>query len=172
MRKVTIIAFGLALSACGGGTYKDLEQFVKESGQGLRGKVAPLPEVKPYEAFAYNAFDLPDPFKPRKIETKGGGGGGPRPDFNRLKEPLEAFALESLKMVGTLQQAKSTFALVKAPDNTLFRVKAGNYLGQNFGQITEITESEVKLKEIVQDTGGDWTERRSSLLLDEQEQKR
>ena len=75
-------------------------------------------------------------------------------------------------MVGTLQQAKNTFALVKAPDNTLFRVKTGNYLGQNFGQITEITESGVKLKEIVQDTGGDWSERTSSLLLEEQEQKK
>lgn len=171
MKKAAILVLGLALSACGGGTHKDLKQFVEESGEGLRGKVEPLPEVKPYEAFAYNAFDFPDPFKPRKIEAKGGGG-GPRPDFNRHKEPLEAYATESLKMVGTLQQAKETFALVKAPDNTLFRVKKGNYLGQNFGQITEITESEVKLKEIVQDTGGDWTERTSSLLLEEQEQKR
>lgn len=171
MKKAAILVLGLVLSACGSGTHKDLEQFVKESGQGLRGKVEPLPEVRPFEAFTYNAFDLSDPFKPRKIEAKGGGG-GLRPDFNRPKEPLEAYSIESLKMVGTLQQAKETFALVKAPDNTLFRVKTGNFLGQNFGQITEITESEVKLKEIVQDTGGDWSERTSSLLLEEQEQKR
>lgn len=166
MKLLTALALVLALAGCEGGAYKDLEQFVKESGQGLRGRVEPLPEVKPYEAFSYNAFDLPDPFKPRKIEGKGGGG-GTRPDFNRRKEPLEAFPLESLKMVGTLQQAKETYALVKAPDNTLFRVQTGGYLGQNFGQITEINETEVKLKEIVQDTGGDWTERTSSLLLEE-----
>lgn len=168
MRLFTALAVTLVLAGCGGGAYKDLEQFVKDSGQGLRGRVEPLPEVKPYEAFTYSAFDLPDPFKPRKIEAKGvAGGGGLRPDFSRRKEPLETFPLESLKMVGTLQQAKDTYALVKAPDNTLFRVRAGNYLGQNFGQITEISESEVKLKEIVQDTGGDWTERTSSLLLEE-----
>ena len=70
-------------------------------------------------------------------------------------------------MVGTLQQNKATYALVKSPDNNLFRVKSGNYLGQNFGLITEISESTIKLKEIVQDSGGDWTERVSTLTLAE-----
>ena len=68
-------------------------------------------------------------------------------------------------MVGTLQQAKTNFALVKSADNNLFRVKVGNYLGQNFGLITEISESTIKLKEIVQDSGGDWTERISTMTL-------
>jgi type IV pilus assembly protein PilP len=68
-------------------------------------------------------------------------------------------------MVGTLQQQKAIYALVKAPDNNLFRVKVGNYLGQNFGRITEITESAIKLKELVQDSAGDWTERVSTLTL-------
>ena len=86
------------------------------------------------------------------------------PDLNRRKEPLEAFPLEQLKMVGTLTQTGVTYALVKA-DKTLYRVKKGNYLGQNFGLITEITDTEVKLKEIVQDTAGDWTERQSVLPL-------
>ena len=73
--------------------------------------------------------------------------------------------LENLRMVGTLQQGKTNFALVKSPDNNLFRVKPGNYLGQNFGLITEISESTIKLKEIVQDSGGDWTERISTMTL-------
>jgi type IV pilus assembly protein PilP len=71
-------------------------------------------------------------------------------------------------MVGTLQQKKATFALVKSPDNNIFRVTSGNYLGQNFGLITEISESTIKLKEIVQDSGGDWTERISTLTLAEE----
>lgn len=165
--KVGVILLAAALAACGEGQYKDLEQFVKESGQGLRGKVEPLPEVKRFEPFLYNAFDISDPFKPRKIEPAKVGGGGPQPDFSRRKEPLEAYPLESLKMVGTLQQNKVTYALVKSPDNNLYRVKPGNYMGQNFGLISDITETDIKLKEVVQDSTGDWTERVSTLLLEE-----
>ncbi|MFN9973738.1 MAG: pilus assembly protein PilP, partial [Phycisphaerae bacterium] len=110
---------------------------------------------KPYEPFAYNAYDLTDPFKPRKIEPpKTTVKGGLQPDFNRPREALEAFPLENLKMVGTLQQKGQTFALVRSPDSALFRVKSGNYMGQNFGRIVAITETEIKLKEIVQDSGG------------------
>ena len=94
-----------------------------------------------------------------------------QPDLNRRKEPLESYPLESLKMVGTLQQGKAVYALVKA-DNTVYRVKSGNYIGQNFGLISNIGDTEIKLKEIVQDTAGDWTERLSSLqLIDESERK-
>ena len=80
------------------------------------------------------------------------------------KEPLEAFPLEQLKMVGTLSQGKDVYALVRA-EKTLYRVKKGNYMGQNFGLITEVTENEIKLKEIVQDSAGDWAERQSVLPL-------
>ncbi len=159
----------LGLASCGGEQYSDLRQFVKDSDNLPRGRIPPLPDVKPYEPFTYNAYDLVDPFKQRKIEPpKNVAGGGVQPDLTRRKEPLEAYPLESLRMVGTLQQNKATFALVKSPDNNLFRVRLGNYLGQNFGVITEISESNIKIKEIVQDSGGDWTERVSTLtLLDE-----
>ena len=82
----------------------------------------------------------------------------------RRKEPLEAFPLEQLKMVGTLTQGPDTYALVRA-DKTLYRVKKGNYIGQNFGLITDVTDGEIKLKEIVQDSAGDWAERQSVLPL-------
>jgi len=161
----------LILSGCGGEQFSDLKQFVKDSGEGLRGRVEPIPEVKQFEPFAYNAFDLPDPFKPRKTlaDTRSGSGGGPRPDLNRRKEALEAFPLESLQMVGTLEQRQIRFALIKTPDNNLYRVKFGNYLGQNFGVVTSISESTVTLKEVIQDSSsGSWTERTSSLQLLEQ----
>ena len=91
----------LALTACGGSGHPDLEAWMKEQGKATKGKLDPLPQIKPYDPFTYNAFDLPDPFKPRKIEpTKGGS--KLAPDFTRRKEPLEAFPLESLPMVGTL----------------------------------------------------------------------
>ena len=161
----------LFLFGCGGEQFSDLKQFVKESGEGLRGRVEPIPEVRQFEPFAYNAFDLADPFKPRKTiaDTRGGSGGGPRPDLNRRKEALEAFPLESLQMVGTLEQKQVRFALIKTPDSNLYRVKSGNYLGQNFGVVTSISESTVTLKEVIQDSSsGSWTERTSSLQLLEQ----
>jgi type IV pilus assembly protein PilP len=157
------------LAACGGEQYSDLRQFVKDSEKLPHGRIPPLPDVKPYEPFTYDAYNLIDPFKPRKIEPpKTQAGGGVQPDLARRKEPLEAYPLENLRMVGTLQQNKQTYALVKSPDNNLFRVKSGNYLGQNFGLITAISESTIKLKEIVQDSGGDWTERVSTLTLAEE----
>ena len=75
-------------------------------------------------------------------------------------------------MVGTLQQKKVMHALVKSPDNNLFRVKAGNYLGQNFGRVTAITETTIMLKEIVQDSSGSWEEKEQALQLDEQEARK
>jgi len=159
------ICFGLA--SCGGEKYSELKKFVKDSDNLPHGRIPPLPEVKPFEPFNYDAYDLLDPFKPRKIEPPKGAGGGLQPDLTRRKEPLEAYPLENLHMVGTIQQGKVVYALVKTPDNNLFRVKPGNYMGQNFGLITDIDESTVKLKEIVQDSTGDWTERTSTLTLEE-----
>ena len=173
IRYIFILLLGFMLAACSE-EFQDIKDFIKESDKGLRGRVEPLPEVKPYEPFIYNAFDLPDPFKPRRTEpVKGAGAGALQPDLNRRKEALEAYPLENLRMVGTLERSKVIYALIKSPDNNLYRVKTGNYMGQNFGLITDVTESALKLKELVQDSAGDWAERESSLqLLDEQERKK
>jgi type IV pilus assembly protein PilP len=157
------------LVACGGEPYGDLRQFVKDSENLPHGQIPPLPEVKPYEPFTYTAFDTIDPFKARKIEPpKGSGNGGIAPDLNRRREPLESFPLESLRMVGTLEQKKEIYALVKTPDTSIFRVKPGNYMGQNFGRVVAITESTVQLKEILQGSGGNWEEKEQVLLLQEE----
>ena len=149
----------------------ELRAFVRDSDKSLPRRIDPLPAVKPFEPFTYEGFDLPDPFKPRKLAApKEGAGSGLAPDLNRRKEPLEAFPLEQLKMVGTLQQGNDTYALVRA-DKTLYRVKKGNYMGQNFGLITDVSDSEIKLKEIVQDSAGDWAERQSVLPLLEEAAK-
>jgi type IV pilus assembly protein PilP len=155
----------VALTGCDVGSHDDLRRFVQESGNGMRGKVNPLPEVRRYEPFTYEAFDLPDPFKPRKLSA--GKGGGLQPNLNRPREPLENYAVESLKFVGTLQQGSAAYALIKAPDNVLYRVKKGNYMGQNYGLITNIEETDVTLKEIVLDTAGDWAERVTIINLQE-----
>jgi type IV pilus assembly protein PilP len=156
----------LLLSGCGGAEYQDLRDFVKNSGADMRGKIDPPPEVKPYDFFAYNNdANLPDPFKPRKQDMRSGGGGLNQPDMNRPKEALEEFPLESLKMVGYLYQNKVGWAVIRATDNKLYRVKAGNYIGLNYGLITAVTDSSVSIKESVQDSSGDWSERDSSLQL-------
>lgn len=162
----------LMLASCGGGVNDELKEFIASADKNAKRSIQPLPPVQAYTPFGYTGFDLPDPFKPRTLTTVKVNTGINAPDLNRRKEALEAFPLESLKMVGTLQQQKENFGLVKA-DATVYRLKVGNYIGQNFGRVTEITDSAINVKEKVQDGGGDWTERDSSLkLLEEQEKKK
>jgi len=170
MRSALALLLVLLLAACGGEEFGDLKAELKEKTKDLRGRIDPLPVVKPYEPVPYKVFDQPDPFGPAKIElvtkTASTGGGALKPDLNRPKEPLEAYPLETLKMVGVWQQTKATFALVKA-DTGLYRVKVGNYMGQNFGLVTAISGSQIQLRELIQDAAGDWSERQSTLQLQE-----
>lgn len=162
---VLLIISVMMITACSQNGYSDLETFINDSGNGLHGQIDPLPEVKPYKHFTYQAFDIPNPFLPRKSDQAQNTMSGIQPDLNRSKEVLESYSLESLSMVGSLQREESIFALIKSPDGTLHRVKKGNYLGQNFGKIDRISEAEVKLVEIVQGGVNEWTERTSALML-------
>jgi type IV pilus assembly protein PilP len=165
---VFALAAVAALAGCEGGEQRQLQQELNEMTKDVRGRVDPLPQVRPYEPVPYTAESQIDPFRPERIDVAKSGvastGSKLAPDQNRPKEPLEAFPLESIQMLGTITQSKETFALVKAGPN-LYRVKKGNYMGQNFGVITEIDEAQVSLKELVQDAAGDWVERSSALQL-------
>jgi len=163
-RGVIIFALFL-LIGCETNGYSDLETFVSNAGVGLRGHVEPLPEVKSYAFFTYEAFEIPSPFIPRKNEQVQDSSGGIKPDLSRRKEFLEGFPLESLEMVGSLEQDESIFAVVKTPEGSVLRVGVGNYLGQDFGEIKQISESEIRLRELVQDGVNEWTERISTLML-------
>lgn len=155
----------LLLAGCGGTEGDDLDQFMADAAKTMSTKVEPLPQVQPYVPLQFNVDGtISDPFRPRKVVSSGTF----QPNLSRPKEPLEAFPLENLKYVGALTKNKSTFALIKTPDNTLQQVKIGNYLGTNYGLVTSINDNEVTLKEIVQDElSGDWVERISSLSLQE-----
>lgn len=157
----------LLLAGCGEEEFQDLREFVNNSGANMRGHIEPPPEVKPYEPFTYdNSTGLPNPFKPRKPVRKPGAHTGlNEPDFSRKKEELEDYPLENLRMVGYLYIHGVANAVIKAPDGKLHHVKVGNYMGQNFGQIISINETGLKLKEMVQDSAGDWSERTSTLQL-------
>lgn len=173
MTKTLVVLISLVLSACSGGDHDDLRQWMSDASKGIKGKVPELPQVKPYEPVPYDVGNLLDPFKPGKIgpDQKKGGGGGLQPDLDRPREPLEAYPLESLKYVGVMTRKSASFAIILA-DGALYQVRMGNYMGQNFGVITQVSESEVKLKELVQDPAGDWTERESVLMLQGQEGKK
>ncbi len=162
-----VLLAALLLAGCGGEEFQDLRDFVKNAGADMRGKIEPPPDIKPYEPFGYeNANSLPDPFKPRKQDARNSNRSGQnQPNLDRPKEELEDYALESLKMVGYLYQNKVSHAVIRSSEGKIYRAKAGNYIGLNFGQIISITETEMKIKEMVQDSSGDWSERESSLHL-------
>jgi type IV pilus assembly protein PilP len=169
-RTLLVLVAALAVAGCGGESHQDLRAWMAEQGKGVRGRLDPVPQMRPFEPFAYNAFDLPDPFKPRKIEPAKGAS-KLAPDLARRKEPLESYPLESLAMVGTLAKEKSVFGLVRTPEKDVYQVRLGNHMGQDFGVIVAIGDSEIKVKELVQDGGGDWTERTSTLQLQRPDQK-
>jgi len=165
-------ALAVSLSGCTG-DLRDLEQFVQETQQKHSGSVAPLPQFEPYQNFEYERTALRDPFasKPGVVDqpaTVATNTGGLQPDQNRRREPLEFFPLDTLSMVGVLEQNAITWGLIQAPDTTIHRVLEGNYAGENFGQITRITEERVNILEIVPDGLGAWVEREASLVLGEQ----
>lgn len=165
MKRIWLLALVL-LAGCGKDEFADLRTFLAQAGKGAQQKLEPLPPVKAQEEFSYDPGELPDPFRPRSMKPSKGGG-GIQPDLNRPKGPLEQEPLDSLRMVGTLSKGGRLYALVRRPDNTLYRVATGDHIGLNFGVILSISESSMEIKEIVQDGAGDWTESKASMALQE-----
>ncbi|MBA54401.1 MAG: pilus assembly protein PilP [Pseudomonadales bacterium] len=167
-----ILILGLALAGCGGDTsFSDIKAKMAEIKSRPKGRIEPPPEFKVYKAFSYGAAALRSPFD-RPIEVQLAAlpqkRSNVKPDFNRPKEVLEQFGIDSLTMVGTLTRPGATlFALVKDPDSGLHRVKEGNYLGRNFGKITSVTPSKIDVIEIVSDGQDGWVERPRTLVLRE-----
>ena len=160
------VPFIFLIAACTGNKGDDLDKFMATASSDMSKGVEPLPEVLPYSPLQFNADGtLSDPFKARKASSKSGS---LQPNTNRTKEALEAYPLESLKYVGSMSKNKLSYALIKTPDNTIQQVKMGNYLGPNFGLVTQINDDAIEIKEIIQDDlTGDWVERNSSINLQE-----
>lgn len=177
MKRLFFIALCSFLGACSGGDHEDLKQWMVENTKDMRGNVAKLPEVKPYEPVLYDAEGVLDPFKPGKIEPDSkykqlaGKGGAFQPDFEAREvrnSLLEKYPLESLKMIGYLNVKKIPIAVLQVEDKVK-QVKVGDYIGLDFGMVTQISDTEVQLRELIQDSAGDWTERKSSLYLQSKE---
>ena len=167
-----LLTLGVVLSGCSGNNTLDLQRFVEDERSRQQAKIEPLPEFKPYETFLYQAAELRNPFDPgtpgqTEQILSGNSTSNIHPDANRPREPLEDFPLDTLRMVGTLEQQGQSWGLVLANDGTIHRLQPGNYLGQNHGKIKEISEFEIGVLEIVPDGLGGWIERPASLALSE-----
>ncbi len=161
----------ISISGCSEGM-SDLEAWVEDVKSRPQKGVDPLPEVIPYKTFAYDKTNKRDPFdssifRPKIGQTAPKHFSSITPDSNRVPEYLESFPLDTLRMVGTMQQDNQTWALIKTPDNTIQRVLNGNYLGQNNGKIISVSDDAVELAEIIPDEFGGWRERSSSIALSE-----
>ena len=170
MRTMLAAAAVAALSGCNDNGV-ELQQWMQETKQQTKVSITKLSEPKKFIPFLYDSKASVDPYNPKKLlvafaRAQNNSSSMLKPDMERRREPLESYPLDTLKMVGTLQRPGTTIALLQA-DKTVFQAKVGNYIGQNFGLITKVTDSEVELKEIVQDASGDWVERPAKLELQE-----
>ena len=165
------VAAIITLSSCAKNDVSDLSTFVADVKEKYKGQVEALPVISPYESYRYNVSKARDPFRPSvslvKEATLKRSSNGLKPNEVRNKEGLEKYALQSLVMVGIMNNNGQNWAIVKAPDNSIFRVRKGNYMGENNGKITRISESGIDLKEIVPDGRGGWTKRKNKLNLTE-----
>ena len=167
VRKGLLLAIAAAgLVACGG-DMDDLDSYINEVKARPGGRIQPLPDITPYEVFTYiaDAQGLRSPFVPDTPQASGPAAGGASPDPDRPAEFLESFPLDTLRMVGTLDINETVYGLVQTSDGLIHRVVPGNYMGQNDGRITDITESEIVLVEIISDGIGGYIERDAAIGL-------
>jgi type IV pilus assembly protein PilP len=169
VRTSTVLGLLGLLYGCGDGGIQDVNQWMQETRQQTRVSIKPLSPPKTFAPYAYDAKGREDPYSPNKLAiafAKSKGGGSIHPNLDRRREALESYPLDTLHMVGTLSKPGMTYALIQA-DKSVYQVKVGNYIGQNLGMVTKITESEIELKEVVQDASGEWVEREAKLELQE-----
>ncbi len=162
----------LGLSGCAGGSMSDLTAYVEEVRARKSTRIAPLPEIQVPEIYVYSASEMKDPFQPIVEEEPDElvvvhTDNETAPPQNHIREELEYYPLDSLRMVGTLAMQEDMWALVTAPDGAVHRVQSGNYLGKNYGKITLVADDRVELTEIVPDGMGGWQEREAKLDLSE-----
>jgi len=170
-RVVLAVAVSAMLSACVGSDHSDLKIYVDSVVSRQKPRIDPLPEFKPYPIYVYEAGELRDPFQEsafveQQIEVAIEGS-GIRPPERDTREPLEEYPLDTLRMVGTLEQSTTMWALIRDGEGSIHRVKTGNYMGKNYGKILSINEHKVEILEIVPNGLGAYIERPATIALSE-----
>ncbi len=172
LRRAALLA-ALALAGCGLSDQGEIRQWMNDLKVSMKPTTQSVPEPKEYAPFVYDSHGLPDPFDPQKIlmavarqAQARASASAIKPDLDRRREVLEGFPLDQVRMVGMMRRGGANVALLETNGST-HMVRVGNYVGQNFGLVTRITETEVALKEIVQDAAGEWVERPAKLELQE-----
>jgi type IV pilus assembly protein PilP len=158
-----LLAAALTLGGCTRGM-SDLRDWVTQEKAKRGAPIPPLPVIKTFETFTYSDQDKRDPFSPSQDELTEAG--GPRPDEGRPRQPLEAYSLDSLRMVGTIGAGSSMEALIKDPGGVIHRVHANEYMGQNYGRVTAVSADHLDLVELVSNGNGGWMERPASIALE------
>jgi type IV pilus assembly protein PilP len=158
---VTAVAL---LTGCSSGVDDELRVYVEQVKARPGGRIEPLPQIRPYESFAYSADNVRSPFMPDRPDSPSAMA-GPKPVKDRNKEYLEQFPLDTLAMVGTLQNEGMTFGLVQTQDGMVHRVTSGNYVGQNDGRIVGINPAEISIEELVPDGIGSFYKRSADIGL-------
>lgn len=153
----------LGLTACSG--QGDLHAWVAQVKARKGAPLPALPVVKTFETFTYQDQDKRDPFEPAPPQANSQSLAGPHPDQARPREPLEAFPLDTLKMVGTIGSKSNVEALVKDAQGVIHQVHVGDYIGQNYGHVMQVTSSEINMVELVPNGSGGWMERDASVAL-------
>jgi type IV pilus assembly protein PilP len=164
------LASVLLLTGCGS-DIDELRQWMEQQRKEAKATVTPLLPPKKFLPQPYESAVGADPFSPQKLsvaikQEAAQPNSLLTAEISRRKEPLEAYPLDTMSMVGSLTRDNRRYSLLRV-DNLLYQVKAGDYLGQNFGRITKISETEITLREVVQDAAGEWIERTSTLQLQE-----
>lgn len=167
LNRIKVCVLGMILIGLGGCSSsnqekEDLEAFMKRVSLREPRAIEPIPHFAEPHVYQYTSAALRDPFTPpqRKMSLAN------RPDMNREKEPLEAFPVDGLRIVGTLYLKDTMWALIAAPDKTVYKVKPGNYMGQDFGEIKQITKNEIVLTETINDGQGGWQKQKRVLSLE------
>lgn len=166
LRALAVALSLLSLAGCTRGM-SDLRDWVAQEKAQKGAPIPPLPVIRTFETFKYDDQERRDPFSASTAErAPDSNTSGPRPDENRPRQPLEMFALDSLKMVGTIGAGNGMQVLVKDPGGVIHRVRTGEYMGQNYGHITAISADHIELAELVPNGNGGWIERSASVALD------
>lgn len=173
LKPAVLILAGL-LNGCMSSDQDELQRWMTEQRAQTKPQVQPIPEPKKFSPQAYTQQAVTDPFSNLKLtqalkrESSQSTSNAAliAPELSRRKEPLESYPLDAMAMVGALMKQGQPVALVRV-DNLLYQIRPGNYLGQNYGRVTKIGETEVVLREIVQDAAGEWIERAATLQLQE-----